>query len=308
MLIRSGEDVLADRAVRDVRAALRQRDPGTDIVELDASTYRAGELDALLSPSLFGEAKAVVVPELEKLNATFQEEMLAYLNAPDPSSVILLRHNGGARGKKLLAALGKAKVPTTTIDKVKYANDKGKLVLQDVRSAGRRITSDAVDALVAAMGSDLRELLAAVNQLLSDVQGTITEADVDTYFAGRVEATAFNVADAVVSGNPGRAVELARHAIATGNSPVAIVGALAAKFRAMAQVLGQRTAKRKIHLKMNNWQIKRANTDLRGWKSETLATAIQLIAQADAEVKGASRDPEFAIERAIVSIARLRRR
>ena len=308
MLIQSGEDVLGDRAVRSVQTSLRARDPNTDVVELDASAYAAGDLDALLTPSLFGEPKAVVVPNLEKVNAAFQEDLLGYMSSPDPDSVLLLRHNGGVRGKKVLDALKRAKVPSTKIDKVKYASDKGKIVTQDVRNAGRRITQDAVEALVAAMGSDLRELLSSVNQLLADVEGTINESHVTTYFAGRVEATAFNVADAVVVGNSGRAVELARHAIATGNSPVAIVGAIAAKFRAMAQVLGQRSSHTKARLKINDWQVKRAKSDLRGWNNETLAQAIRIIAKADAEVKGESRDPEFALERAIVDLSTLRKR
>ncbi|MDP9805628.1 DNA polymerase-3 subunit delta [Trueperella bonasi] len=307
MLIQSAEEVLGDRAVGSVRTELRRQEPSTEIVELDASAYRPGELDSLLTPSLFGEPKAVIVPNLEKINTLFQEDLLAYVNSPDPDSVLLLRHNGGVRGKKVLDALKRAKIPTTKIDKIKYASDKGRLVTQDVRKAGRRITKDAVEALVAAMGSDLRELLSSVNQLLSDVEGTINESHVGTYFAGRVEASGFNVADAVVAGNSGRAVELARYAIATGNSPVAIVGAIATKFRAMAQVLGQRSSAAKISVKITDWQIKRAKADLRGWTNDTLALAIQSIARADAEVKGQSRDPEFALERAIVEIAKLRR-
>ncbi len=308
ILIHSHEDVLGDRSVRSVRDSLRARDPNTDIVELDASAYSAGDLDALLTPSLFGEPKAVIVPNLERVNIALQEDLLAYLKSPDPDSVLVLRHNGGVRGKKVLDALRRAKVPTTKIQKVKWPNEKSKLVMQDVRNAGRRMTQDAVDTLVAAMGSDLRELLSSVNQLLSDVEGTINTSHVDTYFAGRVEATTFNVADAVVARNAGRAVELARHSIATGNSPVSIVGAIASKFRAMGQVLGQRSSHVRVRLKLNDWQMKRANSDLHGWDSDTIAEAIRIVAKADAEVKGESRDPEFAVERAIVDISRLKPR
>ncbi|HEY5553336.1 MAG TPA: DNA polymerase III subunit delta, partial [Cellulomonas sp.] len=35
----------------------------------------------------------------------------------------------------------------------------------------------------------------------------------------------------------------------------------------------------------------------------SLAAAITAVAQADAEVKGASRDPEFAVERAVLRVA-----
>lgn len=305
VLITSGEPVLGDRVVASLRRQLRAADPNTDIVEIDASQYVSGQLEAMLTPSLFGEPRAIFVANLEQVNAPFQEELIAYARAPEPDSVLVLRHNGGQRGKKVLDAL-KGKVPTYSFDKVKYPNDKAKIVVQDVREAGRKMTADAVDAIVAALGSDLRELLSAVSQLMSDVEGTITEDDVHTYFAGRVEATAFNVADAVVAGRAGKAVELSRHAIATGNSPVAIVGAIATKLRAMAQVLGVRSAKGRPTPKMNNWQASRAKQDLRGWSGQRLAEAIQAIATADAEVKGLSRDPEYALERAIVTICALR--
>ena len=43
------------------------------------------------------------------------------------------------------------------------------------------------------------------------------------------------------------------------------------------------------------------------WTNEALAAAILAVAQADAEVKGASRDPEFALERVILRVAAAKR-
>ena len=40
---------------------------------------------------------------------------------------------------------------------------------------------------------------------------------------------------------------------------------------------------------------------------QVLATAITAVAQADAEVKGAGRDPVYAVEKAVLTIARSRR-
>ena len=51
------------------------------------------------------------------------------------------------------------------------------------------------------------------------------------------------------------------------------------------------------------WQIDRAKKDLASWTPEGLAAAITAVAQADAEVKGGGRDPVFAVERAVLTIA-----
>jgi DNA polymerase-3 subunit delta len=45
----------------------------------------------------------------------------------------------------------------------------------------------------------------------------------------------------------------------------------------------------------------------RGWDQAKLATALKAVAVADADVKGAADDPAFALERAVLSVSRLRR-
>ena len=54
---------------------------------------------------------------------------------------------------------------------------------------------------------------------------------------------------------------------------------------------------------MKDWQVDRARRDLVGWSDDQLGMAIQAAARADAEVKGASRDPVFALERLLTVVA-----
>jgi len=49
--------------------------------------------------------------------------------------------------------------------------------------------------------------------------------------------------------------------------------------------------------------VDRALKDLSRWTPESLAAAITAVAQADAEVKGAGRDPVFAVERVVLLVA-----
>lgn len=311
ILIKSAEPVYADRAVDTLKARLRARDPQVAITDVDAQSYDAGALKLYASPSLFEESRAVLISNLEQLNAALQADLLAYINEPISEVTLILRHNGGVRGKKVLTALARAQVPTIVIAEVKKAADKARAVQADVRAAGGAISRGAVTALVDALGSDLRELLVGTQQLLADVPGTIAEDDVRTYFSGRIEATGFNVADAAIAGRPGQAIELARHAISTGVSPVAIVSAMATNVRRIAQVAGMRSARGSFigaHLQVNlpNWQLDKAQRELRGWSDAGLSRAISAIAQADEEVKGAARDPEYAVEKAIIAIGRAR--
>ncbi|MCL3776600.1 MULTISPECIES: DNA polymerase III subunit delta [unclassified Actinomyces] len=289
-------------------AQARQKDPTTQVTTLEAASYEPHQLTTLVSPSLFGEPRLVLVPALEQMTDALLADLLAYTAAADPDVAVVLRHNGGQRGKRLLDALAASPYPVVTIEAVKSPRDKAALVTADLRHRGRRAEADAVGALVDALGSDLRELLSAVDQLAADTEGTITVREVNTYYAGRFEATGFTVADAAAAGDVARAVTALRHAIATGTEPVPIVSALAMKVRQLARVAaagGRNLSAR--DLGMAPWQVDRARRELSGWSDDALATAIVAVARADAEAKGGSRDPVHAVERAVLAICRARR-
>lgn len=307
VLLRVKEPVIGDRAVDRLKALARKADPNTEITSVDAAGYRNGQLEMLTSPSLFGEPRMVIVPNLESLNEQLLDALLAYMKMPEPDVVVLLRHNGGTRGKKLLDAITKSSFPRTEIEAVKRAKDKADLVRADVSAAGRKISPDAVGLLVEALGSDLRELLSAVSQLVADVDGVIDLNAVRTYYSGRIEASGYDVANAAITGATGKSVALARHAMATGVSSVAIIAALASKVRTMGLVLAMRGSAKPGEIKLESWQIEAAKRDMRGWSAEGLARAISVIAQADADAKGASRDKGYAVENAILDVGRARR-
>ena len=308
VLIRAGEELLADRAVTRLLSQARRKDPSPEISTIEAAAYESHQLDTLVSPSLFGEPKLVLVPALEQMNDALLADLLSYVSAPDPGVIVLLRHNGGQRGRRLLDALAESPYPVVTIGAVKSARDKAALVGSDVRRAGRRMEPEAVGALVDALGSDLRELCSAVDQLVADTRGTITLQAVNIYYAGRFEATGFTVADAAAAGNVAKAITALRHAIATGTEPVPIVAALAMKIRQLARVAaaGGRRGVGPKELGMAPWQVDRARRELSGWSDDALAAAIVAVARADAEVKGESRDPVHAVERAVLTICRAR--
>lgn len=305
VLVSGPEDLLAERAVGLVLDQAREKYGEIEVSEIDASGYQAGALEVLASPSLFGEPRVVIASKVEACNDAFLSEALAYLGSIEDDVVLVLRHGGGVRGKKLLDALKAGGHPVVACDAVKKDADKTAFVTDELRRAGRRADAGGVRALVEAVGSDLRELASAVAQLVADTTGTIGAPVVERYYAGRIEATGFRVADAAVAGDVGGSVSLLRHALATGVDPVPLVAALAAKLRTLAKVAAMRGrgGVSASDLGLAPWQVERAQRDLKRWTPETLAFAISAVAQADAEVKGQSRDPQFAVERAVLRVA-----
>lgn len=314
VLVRGAEPVLADRAVSRLTELAREhaRAQGDDDVEhtvVDAVGYEPGQLEMLASPSLFGEHRHIVITGVESAPDALITDGLTYLqSAPDELGDVslVLRHEKGTRGKKLLDVIAK-RYPVVTCEPIKRDSDKAAFVAAEFRDAGRRATTAAVQALVEAVGSDLRELASAAQQLIADTTGTISPEVVDRYYGGRVEATGFRVADAAIAGEQSAALTLLRHALSTGVDPVPLVAVLAVKVRTLAKVAASRgRGASPGDLGLAPWQIDRARRELRGWSPESLAVAIAAVADADAQVKGEGRDPQYAVERAVLTVAQAR--
>lgn len=313
VLVVGSEELLADRAVAAVITAARADDPDLVVENVDAAGYESGQLALLASPSLFGGGTVIVVTGAESTSPSLVEDLKRYLRTPDPQICLVLRHAGGNRAKALLNAARAAGAPEASCQPITRGDEKVEFAAAEFRRMSVKASPHALRALVDAVGSNLRELASACEQLVDDVAATgdkrVDVNHVDARFGGRIEVTGFRVADVTVAGRADQALSLLRHALATGADPVLLVAALAVKIRALAKVstAGRgRSEELASFLGMASWQIDRARRDLSGWNEEGLATAILAVAEADAAVKGGGRDPVFAVEKAVLTIATAR--
>ena len=198
---------------------MKSSDAGVEINDLDAAYYQQGDLLQLASPSLFGEPRLLRVQAVEKCNDAFLEDALSYLSAPEADVVVVLRHGGGNRGKKLLDALKSAGAAALVVEckEIKKDAERVTFVQQEFQRHCVTIEPRAVRVLVDAFSTDLAELASACSQLITDVGSAgITAATVERYYGGRVEATTFQIADQAISGHFAEALALLRHAMNSG--------------------------------------------------------------------------------------------
>ncbi|GHD39226.1 DNA polymerase III subunit delta [Mycetocola manganoxydans] len=307
VLVSGTQGFLADRAIRSLRDYLRVEDPSLEVNDIEADSYAPGELLTLASPSLFAEPRLIRVTNVEKCSDAFLADALDYLGSPAEGAYVVLRHAGGVRGKKLLDAVraSKAFAIEVVCAELKKDSEKHDFAAAEFKAAGKAIRPAALRAVVAAFSDDLAELAGACAQLISDSTAEITEATVTQYYGGRVETNAFAVADAAIAGRYAEALVGLRHAIDSGADPVPIVAAFASKLRTMAKVQGGRGSSADLarQFGLAPWQVDRARRDLAGWTDRGLGRCIQVLADTDASVKGAGRDPVYALERMVHTVA-----
>jgi DNA polymerase-3 subunit delta len=316
VLVAGAESLLADRAVERLRTLCREARPDVEMATVEAATYESGQVATWTSPSLFGEPRLVVAENVEQCSDPFVTDVLAYLDDVQPDVVLVLRHGGGQRGKKLLDAVrGTPTAVVVDCPPLKKDAEKMEFLAAEFRRARRKASPAALRALMDAVGADLRELAAAAGQLMADVvdpsgkPADVDVTDVERYYGGRAEVTGFKVADAAVAGQCELALGLLRQALGSGVDPVPLVAAIAMKVRTMIKVAGAgrgRSVDLARGLGLAPWQVDRARKDLQGWTPEGLASSLLALAEADTAVKGGGRDPVYALEKAVVTITAAR--
>ena len=305
-LILGSEGALSDRAINKLTAQLKENK--CEITNLFAGETIVGDIADALAPSLFSERRALILRDLQDLPEDNREEITRYLASPDETMTVVFVHKGGVKGKALLDAIKKVKPEIIACEPLKKEVEKEGFVKELFLDIGRKASPGAVTALVGALGSDMRELQAAVSQIAADAPaGVIDEVMIDKFHQGRIETTGFDVADATLDGNLSVALIALRSAVETGTDPVMITSAIASALRSLAKVSGANRGVKSFELAgqlgMAPWQIDKARRQLHRWSPGAIADAVGFIATADAEVKGAASDPIYALEKAITRIA-----
>ncbi len=313
LLVTGPEPLLASRIVADAKAAALREQPGADVNEITATDLEDHMLSEVIGGSLFSTHIVAVIDDLGSCPPEVVEQLVDVARNPPDELCLILVHPGGNKGRGVVDKLKKAKVPTQIVAALK-PSELGQFITAEARRAKVRIGAEANQELQQAVGGDLRALAAAVTQLAVDAEsGEIDKALIHRYFAGRAEASSFKVADAVLAGNGAVAMENLRWALETGVAPVLITSALAGSFRGMGRLLDAQS--RRVSggelaraLGMPPWKIRNLERTSRNWRSGDVAQAIRIVAEGDAAVKGAATDADYALEKMVLAILKLRSR
>ncbi len=198
-LLLGDEDLLVDQALADLLDRLippEERDLNLDVVRADE--IQMVDLITLVDTlPFFGQRRAVVVKDVDAWNAPDQERLAAYLEQGAPPSALILVATQLDRRRRLF----------TTIRRMGEIQEFPRLgvrqlpawITERVRTEGRRIDPDAVEALIALAGSGLRQLSLELEKLFAYVESLqrITRKDVEAAVSRMSESTIFMMVDAI---------------------------------------------------------------------------------------------------------------
>jgi len=308
-LILGDEELLVERAVGEILRAVRAS-AGTDDVPVDylrAGDVSTNELAELLSPSLFADERVLVLEDADEAGKDAAALIVSAASDLPPGTVLAVVHSGAGRAKALAGQLRDLGAQTHPCAKITKMGERAAFVRAEFRTWKIKADDDTVEAMLDAVGSDIRELAAACSQLVADTGGQVDANAVRRYHSGRAEVTGFDIADKAVVGDIAGSAEALRWAMLRGVPHVLVADALAEAVHAIARIgpLSGDPYRLAGELGLPGWRIKKAKDQSRRWSRDSVATAIRLVAALNADVKGAAADPDYALESTVRKVAQL---
>ena len=311
LLVQGPESLLAERAVNARVAAARSQDPDTELNSVSAATLDAGTFSELAGGSLFSSSQIVVLEDVSGLDQDLFDLVASTAIEPPENLALILVHPGGVKGKRLVDQLKKGKVPSVEAAAIKPWK-LPEFVAAEARRVHLELSREGAEVLIQAVGHDARALAATLDQLAADLpEPRASVADINRYFAGRAEVSSFSVADDIMAGRTGEALLKLRWALDTGVAPVLVTSAVANSLRALGKYHDLRSGRMSEgelarEIGVPPFRIKALAQQSRAWSPGAIAAGVRAVAIADAAVKGAAHDPEFALEQLVGRLSEAR--
>lgn len=308
-IVYGGNEFLGSQRIRELKRQARASFPDADEVELQGASVTEADFYDAVSPSFLAAQSIVTLLDLQDIDPSVGERIAAYTAevTKDPAgaeAVLICRHDGGMKGKRILDAMVKAGAYKDPIPDLRKPKAQVNFVLQRFQSLNRSIDYRAAQQLAAIMGDNPGELYAMCEQLCMDFDDNpITLQIVNEYMTADPQTTGFDVADTAAAGDVPGAIVKMRAAVEQGIAPTVIVGALAGRMRSLAKVGALVSGDiNESQVGAPEWKIPQLRSELRGWDGHGMSACFEALTEADSQSKSNQGDPVYALERAIECI------
>ena len=276
--------------------------------EVDAAEWRGGETADLATPSLFGDARALLVTDCRSLSKEATAELARYLEAPTPDAMLVLSATVAERGKAP-AALAKIVKPVGEVREVKVARkDLPAWAAGRGERHGVQLAPPAAQALVEILGEDPAALDSAVEQLATAFPGErVTREIVQRQFRGFGERHVWDLCDRAFGKDLPGSIRALRSLMESQEAGLLILGGIAARARDLLKVRSLPDRMRPEELARAaglrfEWQGRRYRDQAKRFSLEELVSIHGHIADADRALKSGASE-EIVLPMLVESIA-----
>jgi len=282
----------------------------TGLFKVDPAEVTVSQvLDELRTLPFLTNKRVVLIRGADKFVSANRPVLEKYFDNPSPTGIFVLTVNTwDARTKlaKKLPAAGRL----INVIQPKRGQLPQRLVQYSRDAHGKNLGRDTAFLLVELAGEDMPRLYSEIDKLalLADSERTITSAHVESLVGHNRLFNAFNVIDACLAGNPGRAVSRLRNMFAEDRSTeFTVVGAFAFHFRRMFNakaLLEKGMGTGQVAKQLGIWNNSEGFfSQVRRMPLKKIGELLQGLAEMDYAIKTGRTKPQVAVERLVLRLA-----
>ena len=280
---------------------LPDRQLATNFLRLDGRKTRCADLIAELSVfPMLGERQVFAVSSFQSYKPTEIERILKLLVPADPVRIVILSAPSDKTPKKSSAFFKKVSLVAECVEFHRLDSQSATIQLSSKLSkAGLEIESQARDLLVGLLAGNRGALDSEVAKLIDykEPGETITVPDVEKLAAGYEAFTVFQLGGEIAGGDRLRVLKLVKRLLREGGTPTGILYFLGQHFMSLYLVKAGK------QLEPNRrWLEREFRPQAAGFALSQLERAIQLIAQADADLRRKRTPPELVLDQLVLQM------
>jgi DNA polymerase III subunit delta len=264
--------------------------------EVDAAEWEGGETADLATPSLFGEARGLLVSNARAMNEAALAELRQYVSAADPNAILVLTATVGERAKPP-AGLVKLVEGVGSVAEVRLQRKElGGWIAKRATATGANLAPEGVQALIETIGEDPAALEQALEQLVAAFPGErITRDLVTRQFRGLGDQHMWDLCDKAFSRDMPGAMRSLRTLLEARDAGLPILGAIVSRLRDLMRVrsLPDRVPLGEIARQAGlryEWQARRYRDQARRFSLDELVQVHERVAWADRALKSGATD------------------
>ena len=264
-------------------------------------------VDAAQTPPFLTDFRVVVGHIVEKRERNdLVQPLVDYLVDPLPSTQLVLEWRAGGRVPKALlesiTRVGGAQVDTSPGRKV------AEWVKDHLAESKLHVDAEGRQRLVTWVGEDPGRLIGLVDLLRSTFgSAKIGAADIEPFLGGDGGVPPWDLTDAIDRGDRATALDLLQRMLAQGDRhPFALLATLHTHYARMlrldgADVAGEKQAADLLGMKGSTFPAKKALGQVRRLGHDRIVRAIDLLAQADLDLRGGKAWPDHLVLEVLVA-------
>jgi DNA polymerase-3 subunit delta len=318
------ESLLSDAVRARVDELVGSGDRSLMVEDLRGDDYEVAALvDAAQTPPFLTERRVVVARTVGRFTADELAPLVAYLEDPLPSTSLVLAWEKGSEQKRLPAVPKKLKAAVEAaggaiVDTgAGRGRARGKWVEDQIRSASVKVDGAGRHLVAERLGDDVERVTALLGTLESAFgPGAALGADDVAPFLGEAgQVPPWELTDAIDKGDIKTALERLGRLMGAGDMhPLQIMAILHNHYRRILRLDGamaadEKAAARLLGIKGSTFPAKKALAQSRRLGHDRIVAVIDLLAQADLDLRGATAwDGALVMEVLVARLARMGRR